>query len=38
MPTKHIAAGYRAIMPSFKGKIGEAEILHIIAYLKSLSR
>jgi cytochrome c oxidase subunit 2 len=38
MPTKQIAAGYRAIMPSFKGKISEEEILHIIAYLKSLSR
>jgi cytochrome c oxidase subunit 2 len=38
MPTKQIAAGYRAIMPSFKGKISEEEILLLIAYLKSLSR
>lgn len=35
-PQKHVVAGYQPIMPSFKGQISEAEILQIIAYIKSL--
>lgn len=36
LPLKDIAAGYEPIMPSFAGRIGEDEIMQIIAYLKSL--
>jgi cytochrome c oxidase subunit II len=38
LPQKHIAAGYPPIMPSFKGQMSEEEILHIIAYIKSLGQ
>jgi cytochrome c oxidase subunit 2 len=37
VPLKEVAAGYEPIMPSFAGKIDEADILDLIAYLKSLS-
>lgn len=36
-PKKDIVAGYRADMPSFAGKIGEPEILELIAYIKSIA-
>jgi cytochrome c oxidase subunit 2 len=36
LPLQDVAAGYEPIMPSFEGKIGEEEILEIIAYIKSL--
>jgi cytochrome c oxidase subunit 2 len=36
LPGKQIAAGYQNLMPSFTGHISEAEIMQIIAYLKSL--
>lgn len=36
LPTKHVVAGYAPVMPSFAGQISEAEILQIIAYIKSL--
>lgn len=37
LPGKQISAGYENIMPSFSGHISEAEIMQIIAYLKSTS-
>ena len=36
LPGKQISAGYENIMPSFTGHISEAEIMKIIAYLKSI--
>ena len=36
LPAKQISAGYDNIMPSFTGHISEAEIMQIIAYLKSI--
>jgi cytochrome c oxidase subunit 2 len=35
LPGKQISAGYDNLMPSFSGHISEAEIMQIIAYLKS---
>ncbi len=37
LPGKQITAGYENLMPSFKDRISEGEIMEIIAYLKSLS-
>ncbi len=37
LPGKQISAGYENIMPSFSGHISEAEIMQIIAYVKSTS-
>jgi len=36
LPGKQISAGYDNVMPSFTGHISEAEIMQIIAYLKSI--
>jgi cytochrome c oxidase subunit II len=36
-PQAEVVAGFEPIMPSFRGQIGEEEILHIIAYIRSLS-
>jgi cytochrome c oxidase subunit 2 len=36
LPAKQISAGYDNVMPSFTGHISEAEIMQIIAYLKSI--
>jgi cytochrome c oxidase subunit 2 len=36
LPGKQISAGYDNLMPSFTGHISEAEIMQIIAYLKSV--
>jgi cytochrome c oxidase subunit II len=35
LPKKEIAAGYAPIMPSYAGRIGEEDVLALIAYLKS---
>jgi len=35
LPGKQISAGYDNVMPSFTGHISEAEIMQIVAYLKS---
>lgn len=35
-PPKRLAAGFQPLMPSYKGQIGESDILALIAYLKSL--
>lgn len=37
-PQAKVVAGYRPIMPTFKGQITEDGILQIVAYVKSLSR
>ncbi|MBA3485443.1 MAG: cytochrome c oxidase subunit II [Pirellulales bacterium] len=36
-PTKKLVAGYQPLMPTFEGQIGEEGVLHLIAYIKSLS-
>ena len=36
LPTQDVPAGYEANMPSFRGQIGEEELLEIIEYIKSL--
>jgi len=36
LPNKQVAAGYEPLMPTYKGQLGEEEILQLIAYLKSL--
>jgi cytochrome c oxidase subunit 2 len=35
LPQKEIAAGYAPIMPSYQGRIGEEDVLALIAYLKT---
>jgi cytochrome c oxidase subunit II len=36
-PAKDVVAGYAPVMPSFRGVVTEAEMVKLIAYLKSLS-
>jgi cytochrome c oxidase subunit II len=36
LPTQDVPAGYEANMPSYRGQIGEEELLEIIEYVKSL--
>jgi cytochrome c oxidase subunit II len=35
-PTKHVPVGYEPLMPSFKGQVGEDEILRLTAFIRSL--
>jgi cytochrome c oxidase subunit 2 len=35
-PARKVAAGYENVMPSFQGRIGEEDMLALIAYLRSL--
>lgn len=35
-PAKDVAAGYAPIMPTFAGQIDDAELLRLVAYLKSI--
>ncbi|MBI1200228.1 MAG: cytochrome c oxidase subunit II [Phenylobacterium sp.] len=35
-PARDVAAGYAPIMPTFAGQLSEAEVLRLVAYLKSL--
>jgi len=37
LPEKEIAAGFRPIMPTFKGRITESEIMELTAYIKSIA-
>lgn len=37
MPAAQIAAGYENLMPTFKGRISEEELLQVIDYIRSLS-
>ncbi len=36
LPNLQVAAGYPAVMPSYRGRLSEAEIFSIVAYIKSL--
>jgi cytochrome c oxidase subunit II len=36
LPRKDVAAGYQPIMPSFKDRISEGQLLQLIAYIESL--
>ena len=36
-PQAQLVAGYQPIMPTFKGQLTEEQILHLVAYIKSLS-
>jgi hypothetical protein len=36
LPAKQISADYENLMPSYAGQIDEAEIMQLIAYLRSL--
>jgi cytochrome c oxidase subunit II len=37
LPAKEIAAGYSPIMPSYKGRLSEEELIQLVEYIKSLS-
>jgi cytochrome c oxidase subunit 2 len=36
IPNKQVAAGYKPDMPSFAGKISDADVAELVAYIKSL--
>lgn len=36
-PKKRVAAGYQPLMPTYQGQVTEEQILHLIAYIKSLT-
>ena len=36
-PQAKLASGFGPIMPSFQGQVNEEELLHLVAYIKSLS-
>ncbi len=36
LPEKEIAAGYKPIMPTYKGRLSEEEILKLVAYIRSM--
>jgi cytochrome c oxidase subunit II len=36
-PRSQIAAGYEPLMPSFAGRVGEDDLLRLVAYIKSLA-
>jgi cytochrome c oxidase subunit 2 len=36
-PNKEIVAGYEAVMPSYQGRVGEDELIRLVAYIKSLA-
>ncbi|MCT7046434.1 hypothetical protein, partial [Salmonella enterica] len=35
LPSLQIVAGYAPIMPSYQGRIGEEDVLALLAYIKS---
>jgi len=35
-PSAKIVAGFKNIMPTFKGQLSEEEIIQLIAYIKSI--
>jgi cytochrome c oxidase subunit II len=37
LPEKEVAAGFKPIMPTFKNRLTEEEILKIVAYIRSIS-
>lgn len=36
LPAKEIAAGYRPIMPSYQGRLTEAQVLELVEYMRTL--
>lgn len=36
-PKKHVVAGFQPLMPTYEGQVTEEQILHLIAYIKSLT-
>jgi cytochrome c oxidase subunit 2 len=36
LPQTQVVAGYAPVMPTFEGRLGEGELLKIIAYIKSI--
>ncbi len=38
MPKKQVVAGFQPLMPSFQGRIGEEDLIALIAYIQSLGR
>ncbi len=36
-PMKNIVRGYKALMPTYEGRLSQIEVLQLVAYLKSLS-
>jgi cytochrome c oxidase subunit 2 len=38
LPNSQVAAGYAPLMPSFAGRVGEDELIRLVAYIKSLAR
>jgi cytochrome c oxidase subunit II len=36
-PNAKVAAGYPPVMPTYKGQLSEEQILHVIAYIRSLT-
>ena len=37
LPNKDVAAGYEPIMPSFKNRVSEEQLVQLVAYIKSLA-
>lgn len=37
LPMKHIVAGYRPVMPSFRQRMPEEDVVQLVAYIKSLA-
>lgn len=37
-PARRISAGYQPLMPTYQGQVSEEQILHLIAYIKSLEQ
>jgi cytochrome c oxidase subunit 2 len=38
LPEREIAAGYKKIMPTFKGKLTQEEVLKLVAYIRTLGK
>jgi len=36
-PKKHVSAGFEPVMPTYEGQVTEDQILHLVAYVKSLA-
>jgi cytochrome c oxidase subunit 2 len=37
LPRSQVVAGYEPVMPSFAGRVGEDELIRLVAYIKSLA-
>jgi cytochrome c oxidase subunit II len=37
LPRSQVVAGYEPVMPSFAGRVGEEELIRLVAYIKSLA-